>query len=205
MVTSPSDIWGYTQSAFELLKRLYEKFKRPEQPTYSANGKNSVVCVDQSVTHYHGPVVLQIAKDALPYYQNMTQLIRDEGVDSISFGNDASAVSIGVREKDIFDLPTTIEQTPVNFTCRIFDFNTITKAGKLSVLNSHEVPKGKYNFNTVGNQDPNTFIQALALGESTVEVVALKETLGNPLDPEVVKIIRFQIIAIRLPTAQLKS
>jgi hypothetical protein len=203
MIAGPLDIFEYAKSSFEFLKATFEKFKHHDPPTYSAGGNDSTMLVDNSVTNFNGPIVLSIAKEVLPYFQNMAQSIKNEGVESIIFGNNTSAITLGIHEKEIFDLPTVIDRTQLTFNCNIIDFNKIKRAGRLIIGKSESSPAGEYRFGVVGNQELDLYIQAL--GHSVVTVIAVRELRLDPFDSKIMKIAGFQIIGMKLPDQKFKT
>jgi hypothetical protein len=199
-VASPADIWEYTKSAFECLKAVFKNFKRQNQPTYSASDKATIIHTEDNSSHVTNnySLVMPIAKETMPHYMDMIAHIKDEGVDSISFGPETSPITLGEPETRIFHLATTIDKNPVTFECTVIAFHKIKRAGKLIVCKNQHVPVGEYKFNIIGNQDFNTFIQAFK--ELAVTVTALREIRVDPFDPNVAKIVALQIIAIQLET-----
>jgi hypothetical protein len=191
----PSGVWDYTKTTFDWLKAVFEKFKAGQQPTYSAK-ENSVVFVDNSqhTTTYNGPV-FQIGEQALPYYQNMTARIKDEGVDEIIFGKANSEIKLASHEKELFNLASVIDENPAKFKCEIFDFNKFDEIGKLSVFQGQEIPAGEYRFNVVGDQDFVKYVQAMLRTEVTV--TCLKEMVPDPFGPDMKKISALQVLDVK--------
>jgi hypothetical protein len=192
----PSGIWDYTKTTFEWLTAVFDKFKAGEKPTYSADGDKSVMMVDNSqhTTNYYGPVV-QIGEQALPFYQNMTARISDEGIDEITFGKETSIIQLGKREKELFNIAAVIDDKPSRFKCEIFDFNKFDNVGKLSVFKGQDIPSGEYRFKVIGEQDVTKYIQAMLRQEVTA--TCLKEIVPDPFTLEMKKISAFQVIDLK--------
>ena len=191
----PSGVWDYTKTTFDWLIAIFEKFKAGQQPTYSAK-ENSVVIVDNSqhTTIYNGPVI-QIGEQALPYYQNMTARIKDEGIDEITFGKGNSEIKLASHEKELFNLAAVIDKKPTKFKCEIFDFNKFDDIGKLSVFQGQEIPSGEYRFKVVGDQDSVKYIQAMLRTEVTVS--CLREIVPDPFAPDMKKISALQVLDVK--------
>jgi hypothetical protein len=154
----------------------------------------------QRTTNYFGPVV-QIGEQALPFYQNMTARIKDEGIDEITFGKGThSIISLGNREKELFHISPVIDDKPSRFKCEIFDFNKFDNVGKLSVFQGQEIPAGEYRFKVIGEQDFVKYVQAMLRTEVTV--TCLKEIVPDPFTSDMKKISAFQVIEVNMRTKE---
>lgn len=177
----PSTVWDYTKQAYDLLQLVFEVMKTGGKPDISVSqNDNSIVNVNTgSQTVMFNAPVLVIAQQALPHYQSLDGLLETFGIKTISFG------SIGHPEikrtqdtKGAFNLPTKIDDQPVQLNCEIFDFNKFGNTGRLLIGDGQPVPKGEYKFSVIGNQDIADYISAMLRRQ--VRVYCLRETSQDP-------------------------
>lgn len=97
-------------------------------------------------------------------------------------------IFIGENDRDIFDIPTRIEEETVRLLCEIYDFNKYKNVGKLSVKTKNQpAPIGEYNFTISGSQNNVDYIYSMLKPE--VELICLIEMESNPFgDDKVHKI-----------------
>lgn len=178
----PQNFWDYTKDSFSFLKTVCAAVRKGEKPTYEFNNQCDVsVHVGDKHYHYYAPVI-QIAKSALPSYQNLAYLIDKSKVSEISSkpkNQDAHDIYIGPNDKEMFDIPTRIEKETVLLGCEIYNFNKYRNKGKLSVKKPGQaVPIGDYNFEIFGSQDNVEYIYSML--KLQVELYCLIEMESNP-------------------------
>jgi hypothetical protein len=194
-MVGPSGIWDYTKETFDFLKSLFENYKNGKPPLYSVSGDNSKLVVDNSEknTTFNGPVNF-IGEQAFPHYQNLTRRIEDEGVASIEFGKRNSKILLTRREKELFNLPSIIDDKPMTLDCEVFDFNKFDNVGKLLVAPGQKVPAGEYRFTAIGDQESALYIEAMMYQK--VKIRCLKEMTPDPFAGS--KITALQVIEVRI-------
>lgn len=190
----PKGIWEYTKQTYEFLKQVYEAMHEGKQPTYSWSGDNSQFQVNTGTQNnvYNGPV-FNIGQMSVAHYHSLSKPVQENSITSYSFGDSSiGAVFLGMREADLFSIPSLVEDVPIKFRGEIFDFNKFDNIGKLHVGEGESVHKGDYRFEVIGKQDVYVYIEAML--RKQVTVTCLREISPNPFSPE--KIIRFQIISV---------
>lgn len=191
----PLGVWEYAQAAFELLKLVYEADKNGEEITITNNGDGSLVNVNtgsQNVV-FNGPV-FYIAAASLPHYEFLTKQLSPNKVTSFKLAeNNGRGIYLNEADKDIFDLPTKVEEKQHQLICEIFEFDKYESTGRLSVFDAQSIPKGEYRFNVIGRQDINEYIEAML--HRQVEVSCLEETVNNPLLGR--KVVALQVLNVK--------
>ncbi|MEO7864183.1 MAG: fructose 1,6-bisphosphatase, partial [Nitrospirales bacterium] len=134
-----------------------------------------------------------IAQQALPHYQIIDNLLESSGVKIISFGSAGNPEIKRTHDtKGTFELPTLLDDTPVQLECEIFDFNKFGNTGKLLVGDGQVVTKGEYKFSVIGDQDVADYISAML--RKHVKVSCLRETSQDPFS--VGRVVRLQLIKV---------
>ena len=178
----PQNVWEYTKDTFNFLKVVCGAVQKGEKPQYVFQNNGDVtVKTGNTVNNYYGTVI-QIGELALPSYQNLAHLIDPKKLDEISAGQSEQEkpdIFIGKNDRDIFDIPTRIEEETVRLLCEIYDFNKYKNVGKLSVKNKNQpVPIGEYNFTISGSQNNVDYIYSML--KPQVELICLIEMESNP-------------------------
>lgn len=187
----PQNIWDYTTETFDFLKLVVKATKNGDKPQYHFENNGDVkVQVGDTHHHYHGQV-FQIAQLSLPSYRNLTDLLHDNKITEISAGirdSQQSDIYLDVANKNIFELPTKLEQEVIEIRCEIFDFNKYKNIGKLFIASDGQVlAKGEYSFTVFGNQNNVDYIYSMLKHE--VELHCLIEWEQSPFgDDKVYKI-----------------
>jgi len=168
----PQNIWGLTKDSFSLLKTVCGAVQTGKTPTYEFNNDGDVnLRIGDENHHYHGPV-FQIAKMALPNYQDLAHLLGHNKLTEISAGqryNSEHDIYLGKEDRGAFDIPTQIQKETTELKCEVFDFNKFKNVGKLSVsISGQEVAPGIYNFSIFGNQDNVEYIYTLLKPQVTL-------------------------------------
>lgn len=88
-------------------------------------------------------------------------------------------IALRVSDKDLFELPTKMEEQQHALSCEIFEFDKYDGTGRLSVFDEQSVKKGEYRFNVIGRQDLSEYIEAML--HRQVSVMCLEETVDHPL------------------------
>lgn len=190
----PKGIWEYTKQTYEFSKQVYETMHEKKQPTYSWSGDNSQFQVNTGTQNnvYNGPV-FNIAQMSVAHYHALSKPIQENSITSYSFGDSSiGSIRLGVREADLFSIPSLVENVSIKFRAEIFDFNKFDNIGKLHVGEGESVNQGDYRFEVIGKQDVSVYIEAML--RKQVTVTCLREISPNPFSQE--KIIRFQVIGV---------
>ncbi len=88
------------------------------------------------------------------------------------------------KDKNLFDLPSEIDNNPIELQCEIFDFNKFKNSGRLLVAVGQSLSQGEYSFSIYGDQDNVNYIYSML--RSQVTVSCLKESRLNPFAGEAV-------------------
>lgn len=196
----PKAIWEYTKSTYAFLKFIFAGLRKGDKPTYNfSDNINSTFTVNNgSITQTFNAPVYYIGQQALEHYQNLNSLLDTKTVDKIDIGSKSNPeINLTLPERDLFFLPSQIDQNPISLQCEIFDFNKYNNSGKLQVFPEQEVPHGEYRFQVIGNQAIVPFIEAML--RTRVTVKCLKETSADPFGKG--KVYRLQVIDIDLGKA----
>jgi len=179
-------IWDYTKESFKFLKLIYELHKNGHTPQIQQGPNSSVIVVNGDVTYnFNGPVI-QIAEKALPHYENLTDLIGEQQVTNIELGtaSEPRAIELGIQDKEVFIIPTTIDDVSISLEGEIFDVNKFNRTGKIQVLLNQKIPAARYSFSIVGDQNIVDYIQSMV--KQKVKVKCLVERRLNPLGQSVI-------------------
>lgn len=190
----PKGIWEYTKQTYEFLKQVYEAMHQGRQPTYSWSGDNSQFQVNTGAQRnvYNGPV-FNIGQMSVAHYHALVRQVQEKSVTSYDFGDELiGSIGLGVREAELFSLPSQVEDVAVKFRGEIFDFNKFDNIGKLHVGSGEIVHQGDYRFEVIGTQDVSIYIEAML--RKQVTITCLREISPNPFTAE--RIIRFQVISV---------
>jgi len=194
----PTLIWTYTKQAYDLLVRLFTSTKAGEEISYEINGDQAtVICGNQTYT-YNAPVI-QVAKNSVPSYRNLSELVSEKGVERATLSrHDAPerdvAFDLDKGRKDLFDVPSSIEEEAIDLRCEIFDYNKYERHGRANVLAGQDVPEGRYPFVVMGDQDQSNYIESMLRTE--VILRCLREIKPVPLqETEIVKLHILSIIS----------
>jgi len=180
----PQNVWDYTKESFNFLKLIYSAAQKGAQPTYTFHdNKDFTVHIGDTHHHYHGQVY-QIGENALKNYQNLAH-ITEQGVSAITAGTiEREDIRLLEEDKNLFDLPSEIDNTPIELKCEIFDFNKFKNSGRLLVAEEQVLPQGEYSFSIYGDQDNVNYIYSMLRPQVTV--TCLKESRINPFAGEAV-------------------
>lgn len=190
----PTGIWEYAKQTYEFLKCIFSAAKEKQPITYTWNSDRSVVNVNtgRQTVEFNGPV-FNIAQLTLPHYQALGAQLAPDQVREIHMGRGKSReITLDLPQRDLFALPSHVEETPLKLHCEIFDFNKFDNVGKLFVFEGESVKSGDYRFEVIGEQDVAVFIEAML--RKAVTVTCLRETAENPISGE--KVVRLQIIKV---------
>lgn len=174
------DIWNYTSQVFDFLKLVYGFARQGKEVRYQANDNGTVnVHTGDNVNVYNAPVI-QIAPNAAPHWRSLNHKLKEGQIDSYSMGASSSPeIAIGASQREIFDIPTHIDQEPIVVVCDIYDFNKRENIGKLAVAANDNLPDGDYRFQVLGNQDQIDYIASMA--QSSVKITVLREMRVDPV------------------------
>lgn len=180
----PQTIWDYTRESFNFLKLIFTSAQEGQQPQYNFHDNNDfTVHIGDNHFHFHGPVY-NIGENALKHYRNLAHLA-EHGVSSITAGTqEKKDIELLERDKNLFDLPSEIDNTPIELKCEIFDFNKFKNKGRLLVAERQVLPPGEYSFSIYGDQDNVDYIYSMLRPQVTV--TCLKESRLNPFAGEAV-------------------
>jgi hypothetical protein len=190
----PKGVWEYAKQAFDFLKFVYEARKNGKTASVKVDGnRNTVsVIVGDQVNTYNGPV-FNIALGSLPHYEALAKNLDEDRVTAIRLGEGAkSEIAFSLSDKDLFALPSTIEETIFPLGCEIFEFDKYDHDGRLNVPDGQAIPKGEYKFVVIGNQNLNDHIESMK--HSQIIVNCLKEVVDHPLQGY--KIVSLQVTGI---------
>jgi hypothetical protein len=190
----PSGVWEYAKQAYEFAKIVFKSVKRGQSVSYTWNADRSVLDVNTGTQTqvFNGPV-FNIASLSLPHYQALSSLGEPGEVKDVQLGRpDRREISFLPSDRDLFELPTKIEEAPYRVKCEIFEFDKIDREGRLRVLPGEWIPDGDYRFKVVGKQSVSAYIEAML--RKVVKVTCLREVAQNPISGE--RIYRLQVIDI---------
>jgi hypothetical protein len=193
-VLGPNGVWEYAKQAYELAKLVFKSVKKGQTVTYTWNADKSVVHVNTGTQTqvFNGPVY-NIASLSLPHYQGLATLGEPGEVTEVRLGQrDRREIEFLPRERELFELPTRIENLPYKLECEVFEFDKIDRDGRLRVLPGEPIPEGDYRFEVVGKQSVASYIEAML--QKVVRVTCLREIAENPISGE--KIYRLQVVDI---------
>lgn len=190
----PTGIWEYAKESYEFLRLVFQSVKTGQEVSYQWNVDHSVVSVNTGpqTQVFNGPV-FQIANLSIPHYQALAHHLEGNRVRDIQIGRPAlREIGIALADRELFDLPSRVEEAPYRLRCEIFDFNKFDNVGKLHVFAEQTIPEGDYRFEVIGNQDVSTYIEAMLRQE--VFVTCLREVSDNPISGD--RVVRLQVINI---------
>jgi hypothetical protein len=182
----PQNLWEYTKETFNFLKLICTSNKNdPESIKIDVqDSQNTVVHVGTVEHHYHGPVY-QIAQLSLPKYQDLSHMLDQGKIESISAGEKESPeMQLFLEDKELFDFPKEMLNDPIEVKCEIFTFNKFSNVGKLRIFDGQAIPKGDYNFSILGDQDNVNYIYSML--KPLVTVLCLLEMAKSPLGVELI-------------------
>lgn len=192
----PKGIWDVTKQTWEMIKQIMPHLKSTGQkPSFSFgeidNSQVTVITGNQT-NNYYGPVY-NVARAALPLYQDLAEKIESDKIDDIRFGDrSGDPIRLSRGESDFLLLPSSISDESVSLECEIFGFDKHENKGKLSVFSDSDIPIGEYRFSVIGDQDIVPYVEAML--RQIVKVVALVEFIPDPFEDRKIKAL--QIIKI---------
>lgn len=192
---APRDVWELTLQGWDFLKFIYGLAAKGDSPKYQANDNATInVFHGENVRVYNAPVI-KVGELSVKHWRTLNHKLKDGYIDNYSMGSSiVPEIELSSEFKNIFDVPTHIDKTPVEINCDIFDFNKRSNAGRLTVTHGAEIPEGDYSFTVVGDQDRIEYISSMAKPEITA--VALKEMSIDPLGETKIK--KLHIIEVHL-------
>jgi hypothetical protein len=184
-ILGPQNIWEYTKETFSFLKLICSDSSESDGPKIEIKDSQNVsVQFGDQHKHFYGPIV-QIAEKALPKYQDLAHMLEEGKLESISAGSlEKPEIALKTDERNLFDLPTTIEKDPIEVKCEIFDFNKFKNIGKMRVAPGQSVPSGDYSFSIFGSQDNVDYIYSML--KPLVTVNCIIEKAKSPLGPKLI-------------------
>ncbi len=155
----PQNLWAFTKDTFNFLKLVCGETKAGQQPEIEIHDSNDIsVRVGDVHQNFHGPV-LNIAEKSISKYQDLAHLLERGMIEKISAGTQRNPeIFLELKDRDLFDLSTRIDDEPVEIECEIFNFNKFKNIGKLRVSMGQLIPEGDYRFSIVGTQDNVNYI-----------------------------------------------
>jgi hypothetical protein len=193
-VLGPTGIWEHAKATFEFLKLVFEAAKINLPISYSYNADRSIMHVNTGTqTQAFNAPVFNIAQMSINHYQGLTQHLQPDHVTGIEYGRHSQReIELSLPDRNLFEFPSRVEDTPVQIRCEVFDFNKFENIGRLHVFSGEGVPEGDYRFQVIGKQDVSAFIEAML--RQAVSVTCLREVSENPVSGE--RTTRLQIINI---------
>jgi ASC-1-like (ASCH) protein len=184
-IFGPQNLWEYTLESFNFLKLICSHKENIQGVSIDVQGNNKTnVHIGDNIYTYNGPV-FQIAEKALPKYQDLAHMLDEGKVEAITAGNKKSPeMTLTVKDKNLFDLPTKVDDDPIEIKCEIFTFNKFNNVGKLRIDDGENIPSGDYNFSIYGDQDNVNYIYSML--KPLVTVKCLLEIAISPLGPELI-------------------
>ena len=182
-VVSSDTLWEYTKNAWELIKLVHSNFKETkEPPQYQPNNNGTATLIQGDFKQvFNGPVI-NIAKEALPHYRELTDLLVNEpGLDRIHLGDpDIPEIVLESNNSELLNYETITNGEPVIVVCDVFDFNKVKKVGKLTAKSESDIPAGNYRFEVVGQRGSEAdYIYSML--KSEVKLRCLREELVKPM------------------------
>lgn len=190
----PSGVWEYAKQAYEFAKTVFGSVKQGQTVNYTWNADRSEIHVNTGTqTHIFNGPVYNIAALSVPHYQGLANLGEPGEVSDVRLGaGDRRDLHFRPQDRELFALPTRIEDVPYSVRCEIFEFDKIDRDGRLRVLPAQAIPPGDYRFEVVGSQPVASYIEAML--EKVARVTCLREVSENPISGE--RIYRLQVVAI---------
>lgn len=175
----PQNIWEYTKDTFNFLKLVFTSAQEGQRPTYNFENNGDVaVHIGDNHYHFHGPVY-QIGERSLPNYRNLAHMMQPGKIESIFAGtSETRDIYLETKDRELFDVPSVIDNSPIEIECEIFDFNKFNNIGKLLVKEGQTIPSGEYNFTIIGSQNTVDYIYSML--KPRVSISCLKEMKINP-------------------------
>jgi len=195
-VQGTPNIWEATKNAFDFLKAIHELAHQDKIVEISQDGTgNTAISAGDIHMVFHGPVY-QIGTQIIGAVREMDHLLEGEEVSKISLEGPEEKLVLELTsdQKGLFQPPTRIEDTPIELSCDIFDFNKYEKSGRARVSHDQAIPPGNYRFKNIGGQSVEEFI--LLMTESQVELNCLIKYQNDPLtDNNISEILVMSVIA----------
>ncbi|WP_319526650.1 fructose 1,6-bisphosphatase [uncultured Desulfosarcina sp.] len=184
-VFGPQNLWEYTLESFNFLKLICSHKEDPQGVKIDVKDNTQTnVHIGDIVYNFNGPV-FPIAEKALPKYQDLAHMLDEGKVEEISAGKkDNPEMTLTLDDKKLFELPTKVEDDPIELKCEIFTFNKFNNVGKLRITDGQTIPSGDYNFSIYGNQDNVNYIYSML--KPLVSVKCLLEIAISPLGVELI-------------------
>ncbi len=195
---TPELIWRHTKAAFDFMKLVYSATRQGTKPTYDISGENISVHIGDDVHNYHANVI-KIGSLSLQSYRDLAALTGEEGIDSIQLADSLeglekkTGVGLECGDKEIFDLPSSVSDQPIDIVCELFDYNKFDNQGKSEVSEGQPIAPGRYRFVVLGKQDIREYIQAML--KTQVVLRCLTEQRVDPVGED--RVTCLQVISVR--------
>ena len=155
------------------------------------------VNIENNDYHYSSPV-FEVAKKALPNYQNLAHLLEPGDLEKITAGEGENEdILLTDCLHDLFDVPKEIQETLYDLDCDIFKFNKRTNTGNISVSINQAIPQvipsGTYSFIIAGPKKIAEYIKSML--EPSVNIKCKIERSRNPLGED--KIERIHVFDVK--------
>lgn len=191
----PQNIWDFTKETFKFLKLVCGAVQKGEKPTYKFdNNGNANVQIGNNEYNFHGSVIV-IGQSALPSYQDLANLIKDNKISDISAGlrGNESDIHLNSFNRNLFDLPKVLNNQKIALLCEIFNFDKHKNIGKLLVSKSgQDIPPGEYKFSILNDKDNLEYIQSMIQPQVFINCQVEKE-LSPFGDDKISKLIIFDV------------
>ena len=178
----PQNIWELTKDSFDFLRLVCKAVQDGEKPVYEFKNNGDASVRIGNDTHTYNATVIQIGQLSLNSHQDLAHLISENKIDKIQAGPSNSNIPdmyLGKKDKNIFDLPTTLQKNTIELNCEIFNFNKFKNTGRLAVTNEAQaIPLGEYSFEIFNNQDNTDYIYSLLKPQVTAN--CLVEEVASP-------------------------
>ncbi|MCX5820248.1 MAG: fructose 1,6-bisphosphatase [Deltaproteobacteria bacterium] len=182
----PQNLWEYTKETFNFLKLICSLKSTEDKPRVEISNSQQVSFqIGDNHYQFNGPIY-QIAEKALPAYQDLAHMLEPGKLEYISAGSGINPeivlrADVKFDDRKLFDLPTKLQNEPVELQCEIFDFNKFKNIGKLRIRADQPIPAGDYSFSIFGNQNNVNYIYSML--KPAVSIKCLIESVVNPLGP----------------------
>jgi hypothetical protein len=177
----PAGVWAYAKNSFQLLRYIFEAKKKGGTVTITQSGDGSNLLVNTGTQTINiSNSVFQIANTSLPHYEQLASSLDPKKVTSVSLGApQLPEIYLDLPDSRLFELPTTIGETPRKVDCEIYEFDKYSNTGRLKLFEGQSIKRGEYKFSVVGHQKNSDYIEAML--EKHVTVTCLEETVDHPL------------------------
>ena len=180
-------IWEVTYGAFHYLREVFSAAHQNQHYTSTIEQGGDVYAHAPTIVNTTN-IIFNVAEKSCPDVRKMVKKIDGEKINNFNIVNTHMNQNIymGSEERDIFNLPSRIEEEKIDITCEIYDYNKYKNEGWLHVdEDCKAIPTGNYKFQVASTPSTKKHVQyVLAMLENRVtlrcvKVVEEKNPLGE--------------------------